>query len=179
MFYHNIYIISSYFIFIEPFWLKQIQKRSNRKKKHTICKKKTWWSICFRYGIYDHWLTNSRKKSKAKKFCCVSQKNLSFTSYKQNKCLLCHRLGPAYLFTSDLSQLLYEKSLSTKTIRLEDAYVGLLATKLDSNFLELKMDGKYLIKHRVEDMYREHLISEICSYQEYEGLCGSLQEGYD
>ena len=27
------YIFSSYFIFVEPFWLKQIQKRSNRKKK--------------------------------------------------------------------------------------------------------------------------------------------------
>jgi len=27
-----IYIFSSYFIFVEPLWLKQIQKRSNRKK---------------------------------------------------------------------------------------------------------------------------------------------------
>ncbi len=28
----HIYIILSYFIFVEPFWLKQIQKRSKRKK---------------------------------------------------------------------------------------------------------------------------------------------------
>ncbi len=32
MFVLSEYIISSYFIFVEPFWLKQIQKRSNRKK---------------------------------------------------------------------------------------------------------------------------------------------------
>jgi hypothetical protein len=36
MFYQNIYIfiISSYFIFVEPFRLKQIQKRSNSNKKN-------------------------------------------------------------------------------------------------------------------------------------------------
>ncbi len=32
LFCQNIYIISSYFIFLEPFWLKQIKKRPNRKK---------------------------------------------------------------------------------------------------------------------------------------------------
>ena len=34
-----IFIILSYYIFIEPFWLKQIQKRSNRKKKLTTLQK--------------------------------------------------------------------------------------------------------------------------------------------
>ena len=30
-----IYIISSYFIFVEPFWLKQIQKKRSNRKKNT------------------------------------------------------------------------------------------------------------------------------------------------
>jgi len=35
--------------------------------------------------------------------------------------------GGAYMFTSDLAQLLYDRSLHTRKIRMEDAYVGLLA----------------------------------------------------
>jgi len=34
MFGRNIYIILSCFIFEEPFWLKQTQKKAEQKKKH-------------------------------------------------------------------------------------------------------------------------------------------------
>ena len=46
--------------------------------------------------------------------------------------------GGAYVFTSDLAQLLYDRSLHTRKIRMEDAYVGLLAHRLNSSFIDLK-----------------------------------------
>ena len=41
------------------------------------------------------------------------------------------------MFTSDLAQFLYDTSLHTRKIRMEDSYVGLLAYRLNSSFIDL------------------------------------------
>ncbi len=42
------------------------------------------------------------------------------------------------MFTSDLAQSLYTKSLYTKKFFLEDVYVGMLAYELKSKFISLR-----------------------------------------
>ncbi len=49
-----IYFISCYFMFVEPFRLKPIKKRSNRKKTHHIpemCRNRTKFFLNSSYGI--------------------------------------------------------------------------------------------------------------------------------
>lgn len=41
------------------------------------------------------------------------------------------------MFTSDLAQSLYDRSLYTRKIRMEDAYVGLMAYNLNSSFINI------------------------------------------
>ena len=43
--------------------------------------------------------------------------------------------GPAYIITNNLVLKMYEKSLNTKLLKLEDVYVGLLAKSFNSSFV--------------------------------------------
>jgi len=46
--------------------------------------------------------------------------------------------GPAYMFQGNLAIKLYEASLHTKYFKFEDVYFGLLAAKLNLNFIDLR-----------------------------------------
>lgn len=54
--------------------------------------------------------------------------------------------GPAYLFTPDLAEDLYNFSLYTKYFRLEDIYTGVLMKKAKAKILNIAY--KYLMKYR-------------------------------
>lgn len=65
---------------------------------------------------------------------------LPFEEYNRN-ILPTFCLGPAYMFTSDLSPRLYQQSLVSTRIRLEDVFVGTLANKLNSKFIDIFRKG--------------------------------------
>jgi hypothetical protein len=46
--------------------------------------------------------------------------------------------GPAYLMTNDLARPLYESSLETPPFVWEDVYIGMLAKKLNSTFVNIQ-----------------------------------------
>jgi len=54
--------------------------------------------------------------------------------------------GPAYIFTADLAEMFYKRSLKTKMFVFEDVNIGMLAENLNVKFIDIdKYYDKYLL----------------------------------
>jgi beta-1,3-galactosyltransferase 2 len=112
--------------------------------------------MCF---IHKNAPINRKKDSKF----YVSYNELSTNSYSK----YCD--GPAYMFEGNLTARLYEASLNTKFFKFEDVYFGLLAAKLNLNFIGLRY--KYAFSININRLFESKRIVDtffIFSFQQPE-----------
>ncbi len=75
-------------------------------------------------------------------------------------------LGPAYIFTSDLAASLFNLSFHIKHLHLEDVYLGLLATHLNANFIELYENYIYYKYYALEYLKQANIKKTYFVYTE-------------
>jgi len=64
--------------------------------------------------------------------------------------------GPAYIYSNDMLLALRNATQSTKIFRFEDVYIGLLAAKLNSQFISIK--EKYSDEYSIDELIRRNKI---------------------
>ena len=63
--------------------------------------------------------------------------------------------GPAYIFTSDLAEIFFIKSLHTKMFPFEDVHIGMLAENLNVNFLDIQRYYDYWLVKNTTSIFSE------------------------
>jgi len=69
--------------------------------------------------------------------------------------------GPAYLFTTDLAEMFYMRSLKTKMFVFEDVYIGMLAEDLNVKFIDIKAYYDFYLITNTTSIFSERAAKRI------------------